>query len=254
MHTDRGSLAFGVPAAAPGTLHTLSISGSISAGPVEGRRIVFGRNWDEVDLCIGGHDQGVSRTQGTVSCRAGRWWLTNSGRRPLRMPGSRMLFTDEEPIPLAAGYLPLFVRGSGSQEHLLELYVSDGESDRTTRGPAAPTTPPRTYRLSATERLALVVLAQRYLLQEPYPQPISRDQAAEQLHMLQPDGEWTERKVERLARHVRDRLSAAGTPGLMREEVGEPVGNMLNHNLIRELIDSTTLVPPDLRLIDIIDE
>ncbi|WP_280269081.1 hypothetical protein [Nocardia wallacei] len=31
---------------------------------------------------------------------------------------------------------------------------------------------------------------------------------------------------------------------------GEPVGNTLNHNLIRALMDSTTLVPPDLRLLD----
>jgi hypothetical protein len=39
-------------------------------------------------------------------------------------------------------------------------------------------------------------------------------------------------------------------PGLTREEVGEPVGNALNDNLIRELVLSTTLVPPDLALLD----
>ncbi|MGH3874906.1 MAG: hypothetical protein ACRDSR_25960 [Pseudonocardiaceae bacterium] len=35
-----------------------------------------------------------------------------------------------------------------------------------------------------------------------------------------------------------------------RNEVGEPVGNALNHKLILELLLSTTLVPPDLRLLD----
>jgi pSer/pThr/pTyr-binding forkhead associated (FHA) protein len=47
---------------------------------------------------------------------------------------------------------------------------------------------------------------------------------------------------------VRTRMSRGGVAGLTREEVGEPVGNTLNHNLIRELTESTTLVPPDLRL------
>jgi hypothetical protein len=29
-----------------------------------------------------------------------------------------------EPIPLAAGYTPVFVKGSGYREHLVELYVT----------------------------------------------------------------------------------------------------------------------------------
>ncbi|MEE4598003.1 hypothetical protein V2J94_40110 [Streptomyces sp. DSM 41524] len=37
---------------------------------------------------------------------------------------------------------------------------------------------------------------------------------------------------------------------LTREEVGEPVGNALNDHLIRALMMPTTLVPPDLALID----
>lgn len=39
-------------------------------------------------------------------------------------------------------------------------------------------------------------------------------------------------------------------PWLTREELGEPVGNALNDNLIRALLTSTTLVPMDLALID----
>ncbi len=255
MSVDRASLAFGVPDAEPGTLFALSISSSLTAEPIEGRRVVFGRNWDEADVCIGGHDQGISRIQGFVTCRSRRWWLANAGRRPLRLPGSQMLFSGEDPIPLVVGYLPLFVRGSATHEHLLELYVSGLDAAQPERGPLAPTQPPRTWRLSTTERLVLVVLAQRYLLQEPYPQPMGWQQAADHLNDLESDvpeigADWNHKKVERLVGQVRTRLSKAGVAGLTREEVGEPIGNMLNHNLIRELVDSTTLIPPDLRLLD----
>ena len=49
---------------------------------------------------------------------------------------------------------------------------------------------------------------------------------------------------------VRERLSRDGIPGLTRKEIGEPVGNLLNENLIKTLMLSTTLVPPDLALLD----
>jgi len=49
---------------------------------------------------------------------------------------------------------------------------------------------------------------------------------------------------------VRNQLSAQGVYGLVREEVGEPVGNLLNHSLLTELVRSTTLVPPDLAQLD----
>ncbi len=52
---------------------------------------------------------------------------------------------------------------------------------------------------------------------------------------------------------MRERLSRGGVAGLTREEVGEPVGNKLNDNLIRALVLSTTLVPPDLRQLDKLD-
>lgn len=38
--------------------------------------------------------------------------------------------------------------------------------------------------------------------------------------------------------------------GLVRDEVPEPIGNVLNHNLIRELMLSGTLVPFDLTRLD----
>jgi hypothetical protein len=66
---------------------------------------------------------------------------------------------------------------------------------------------------------------------------------------IDPDRQWSGKKVEHLVQGVRARLSRGGVAGLTREEVREPVGNTLNHNLIGELMATTTLVPPDLRLI-----
>jgi hypothetical protein len=244
-----GSLAFGVPTSAPGTIYALAITGGITVGAREGREILFGRNRPDVHVCVGENDQRVSRHHGLLTNRLDQWWVTNTGRLPLRFPGSRLLFADDEPIPLAQGYTPLFVRGSSGREHLLELCVtgSDGQQPGTQHGD--PTQPPKKWRLSATEKLALVVLGQRYLLHDAYPQPMSWRQAAVHLADLQPDAGWTAKRVEHHIVAVRARLARDGVAGLTREEVGEPVGNALNHNLIRELLESTTLVPPDLRLL-----
>jgi hypothetical protein len=40
-----------------------------------------------------------------------------------------------------------------------------------------------------------------------------------------------------------------GVRGLLRSELGEPVGNMLNHNLIMELLRTATLTSQDLCLL-----
>jgi hypothetical protein len=245
-----GSLAFGVPASSPGAIYALSITGGITVGPKEGRTIVFGRNRPEVHVCVGENDQRVSRSHGLLTHHLDHWWVRNTGRLPVRFPGSRLLFAEDEPIPLADGYTPLFVRGSSGREHLLELFVTGPDGAQPASRHNDPTQPPRTWRLKPAEKLALVVLGQRYLLHEPYPQPLSWQQAADHLAELQPDAGWTSKRVEHNVSAVRTRLSKDGVAGLTRDEVGEPVGNSLNHNLIRELMESTTLVPPDLRLLD----
>lgn len=243
------SLALGVPESPPGTIYALAIAGGVTFGPKEGRMIVFGRNRPDVHVCIGENDRTVSRQHGLLTHHLDQWWISNTGRRPLRLPGSRLLFTEDEPVPLAAGYTPLFVRGSSGREHVLELFVAGDGEQRPPSHHADPTQPPKMWRLSAAERLALIVLGQRYLLHEAYPQPLAWRQTAEHLADLQPSEGWTPKRVEHLVAGVRMRLSRAGVAGLTREEVGEPVGNTLNHNLIRELMESTTLVPPDIRLL-----
>lgn len=249
LSSNHDSLAFGVPRSAPGAIYALAIGGGFAVGPREGRTVVFGRNKPEVHVCIGEDDRRVSRQHGLLTCQDGQWWVRNTGRLPIRLPGSQWLFADEESLPLTAGYTPLFVPGTRGREHLLELFVAGDDGSRPAPRPGDVTEPPRTWRLLPEERLVLIALGQRYLLHEGDPQPMGRQQVADQLNDLEP-GAWTSRKVEHTVTAVRARLSKAGVPGLTREEVGEPVGNKLNDNLLRELLLSTTLVPPDLRSLD----
>lgn len=244
------SLARGVSRVAPGAVVLLTLSGKITMESAEGRTIRFGRNRPEVDLCVGETDLQVSRQHGLLTCRNRIWWVTNIGRRPIRLPKTQWLFREEEPVPLPIGYTPLFIRGSRDREHLLEMYVAGDDGGHMSPRHDTTTQPPKLWRLSKDERLLLVVLGQRYLLHEANPQPVARKQAAQMLGELQPDANWSIKKVEHMVADVRARLSAGGVHGLLRDEVGEPVGNALNDNLLRELILSTTLVPPDLALLD----
>lgn len=244
------SLTFGVVHAVPGAVHALALSGGYSVGPRDGRVIYFGRNRPDVHICVGEDDRQISRRHGELTHRQGLWWLRNTGRRPIRLSKSQWLFGTEPAVPLAEGYTPVVLPGSHEREHLLELYVVGGEGIRPADRPTDETEPPRPYQLSADERLILVVLGQRYLLCEPYPVPLTWQQAAKQLGELQPGVAWTEKKVAYRVAAVRERLSKAGVARVVREEVEEPIGNTLNDNLLRELLRSTTLLPQDLAILD----
>ncbi|WP_460496820.1 FHA domain-containing protein [Glycomyces tarimensis] len=244
------SLAFGVPDPIPGTIYALSVSGGVRFRPREGRSVLFGRNRPEVHVCVGEDDRRVSRSHGLVTRRGDHWWVANIGHLALQLPGSTLLFPEDEPVPLEHGYTPLFIRGSRRREHLLELYVTGEDGQVPAPAPNASTLRDKPWKLAPIERLALVALGRRYLMRESYPQPLAWRQAAEHLAEIDPDAGWKPKKVEHLVVAVRKRLSKAGVPGLTRDELGEPVGNMLNHNLITELLHTRTLVPPDLRLLD----
>jgi hypothetical protein len=247
---DQTSLANGVPTARPGTIFVLTVAGGISVDPAPGQSILFGRNRPEVHVCVGEDDQRVSRQHGSIIYRSGQWWVTATGRLPLRLPQGQRLFPSEDPVPLAAGYTPLFVQGSSGREHLLEVYVAGDSGTRPALRHRDPTQPPRIWHLSPDEKLALIVVGQRYLLHERHPLPLAWRVAADQLSELRPDAGWTGKRVEHLVAGVRNRLSREGVAGLTREEVGEPVGNALNDNLFAELLLSTTLVPSDVDILD----
>lgn len=244
------SLARGVRQALPGGVHALALGGGYAVGPREGRVVYFGRNRPEVHVCIGEDDRQISRRQGTLTHYQGRWWLSNIGRRPIRLPRSQWLFAEEAAVPLAEGYTPLHVPGSGEREHLLEIYLPGADGSHPPARHMDETDPPRPYPLNDEEHLVLVVLGQDYLVHEPNPKPLTWKEAAAQLAELQPEAGWTAKRVEYRVGVVRDRLSRRGVANLTREEVGEPIGNSLNDNLLRELVRSTTLQPKDLSLLD----
>ncbi|MCO1578434.1 FHA domain-containing protein [Crossiella sp. SN42] len=244
------SLAHGVERAAPGEVYALTVTGGVRMAPMEGQQVRFGRNRPDVDVCVGEDDVQVSRRHGVLTRRFGQWWVGNTGRLPIRFPGALLLCGGEDEVPLEEGYTPLFIRGARNREHLLEVYVAGSDGGRPQPRHGEQTRPPRTWVLRPEEKLMLVVLGQRYLLHDARPQPMSRQHTAEVLAGLQPGAGWTIKRVEHMVTEVRARLSAGGVAGLTKAEVGEPVGNALNDNLLRELVLSTTLVPPDLGLLD----
>jgi hypothetical protein len=204
-----------------------------------------------VHVCVGADDQRVSRQHGSLTWHGRQWWVSNTGQLPIRLPGSRLLFRDEGALPLSTGYTPMFIRGARGREHLMELYVAGEDGWRPTPRPDDVTAAQKTWPLSLDERLALVALGQRYLLHDLHPQPLAWRQVGDLLREVCPDAGWSARRAEHLVAEVRLRLSRDGVPGLTREEVGEPIGNKLNENLLTELMLSTTLVPPDLALLDV---
>jgi hypothetical protein len=246
----RRTLAAGIPASAPGTLYALSVAGGIAMNAREGRIVVFGRNRPDVHVCVGADDQRVSRQHGSLTWQGKSWWVNNTGQLPIRLPGSRMLFRDEDALPVPTGYTPVFIRGARGREHLLELYVAGEDGWRPSPRPEDLTEAPKLWPLSEEELLVLVALGQRYLLHDLHPQPLTWRQVGDLLIESHPNAGWSPRRAEHLVADVRARMSKAGVVGLTREEVGEPIGNKLNENLLTELMLTTTLVPPHLALLD----
>ncbi|MCX4884242.1 FHA domain-containing protein [Streptomyces sp. NBC_00847] len=247
------SLARGVAPATPGTLHARTVTGELSAPPRQGLTVRFGRGEKpDVDLGVGVDDLRVSRRHGELAYRQGMWWLRNTGQQLVRLPRGRMMHLATEPIPLATGYTPLFVKGSGHREHLVELYVAGHDDQGPLSRRRAETVRPETWALEDDERLLLVVLGQRYLLYEEDPRPLTYATGAKQLAYLRPDGNWTERKIEYRIEAVRRRLHNTGFryPLMHDKSQDRPSDNGLLHNLLKGLVESTTLVPPDLDLME----
>lgn len=247
VNTD--SLCRGLPPARPGTLFALAERGGICVQPKAGPRVIFGRNEPEVHVCVGHGDPSVSRQHGVISHDGQRWNIRNTGHLPLRLPGSHLLLSGHQE-PLATAYTPLFIRSDTGREHLLELRVAGTPPPTEAAANAANTRHDPAWELSETERLVAVVLAQRYLRHEAFPQPLPWHQVAEQLRALQPDQRWSAQRAEHLLARLHEQLTTHTDTRQTRTELGQPDGNTLNHNLITKLLLSTTLVPPDLRLLD----
>jgi len=245
------SLVDKVPPAPPGTIFVLSEDGGYAVPPST-YTLLFGRDSDEVHVAVGVDDPYVSRRHGAFTYVGREWWVRNTGSLPIELPGSILLTGHERRID--TGFTPLMIRSSKHQSHLVEVRVTGGGRPDVACGTGATTKRPEdVYELTLQQRMVLTALAQRYLVQDRYPQPLTWRQVATCLNHVPASGKaWTPRSVEARVGDVRKHLSQEkGVAGLTREEVGEPVGNMLNHNLIIELLRTTTLVAEDLRVLGV---
>lgn len=245
---DFGSLAGGIPPAEPGTLFVMGSNGGMCVAPDAGFNVMFGRCEPDVHVCVGGDDPHVSRQHGYITREHSRWVLHNVGKLAIRLPGVPLVLGGHQ-AELPMVYTPLFIVAP-KQEHLLEVRIAAG-----TPSPSLANRPEvRTYDqavrdLSPNERLVLVCLAQRYLRREPWPQPLTWTQVADELTQLRPAERWNAKRAARVVTEVRRRLSAE-VPGLLEEQLQPPLGNALNHNLITDLLLTGTIVTSDLWLID----
>ncbi|MFF5717184.1 hypothetical protein [Streptomyces buecherae] len=248
---DIGSLSRTAPAARPGTLFVLGTNGGMSVAPDADFPLMFGRDMPDVHVCVGAADRRVSRRQGLITREASRWVLRNTGKLPIRFPGSRLVLGGDT-AELSPGYTPLFIV-STRQEHLLEVRVT-ASAPRGGASPAscgADTYDGDAHELSPDERLVLTCLGQRYLRADPHPQPLTWSQVAFEVGALRPDERWTAKRAAHIVTLVRQRLSREyAVAGLLEEEIPPPVGNALNHNLINNLLVTTTLTRADLHELD----
>ncbi len=161
--------------------------------------------------------------------------------------GRELLFGRNRPeVHLCVGEDDLTVsRKHGTLTYLLVVGPDWGQTPRH----GDQTRPVRAWDLHPEERLAVVVLAQAYLRNEAGAQPVSWQRAAELMTELDPGRSWTEKRVEHRVRAVRLRLAACGVHGLIQPEVGGS-GDVLKHNLIKELIATDSISSKDLALID----
>lgn len=186
------SLADGVPPAPPGTIFALAADGGFAVPPRK-FTLHFGRGTDDVHVPIGVNDPYVSRLHGVLVCDGRTWWIRNKGKLPIQLPGEAMLLSGHE-LLIEPGYTPLFIGSAKRRSHLLEIHVVASRTTDTDGEHHSRTKAPDVYDLSLVERLVLTALAQRYLRQERYPQPVSWSQVADDLNQL-PDGRQLTPKI-----------------------------------------------------------
>lgn len=250
LPAELGSLSRELPPTEPGTLFVLGNMGGMSVAPDAGFQLLFGRNEPDVHVCVGATDPHVSRRHGVIERKGSRWVLDNVGKLPIRLPRSLVIGGGQTELPV--GYTPLFIVGP-QQEHLLQVRITAPTPPSPWMGECEAETSRQVWRLNEVELLVLVCLSQRYLRHEPLPQPLAWNQVAAELGELRPTEKWSPSRAARIVSEVRARLSGdrhRPVRGLREDEVQQPVGNALNHNLIIELLVSTTLTRSDLTLLD----
>jgi hypothetical protein len=247
-----GSPADKNPEAPAGTIFVVGPERGYAVPPCR-YTLLFGRDREDVHVPVGVDDPAVSRRHGVFTCPGpgSGWWLRNSGNLPIELPDGALLLAGHWRA-VAPGYTPLVINSSRQRSHLVEVRII-GEPGRHPRSTTkAETADPETvYELSAPERLILTALARRYLEgHDDYPLPLTWEETARVANgSPYATRTWTNRTVAHTVEDVRERLHRRGVRGLLREDVGQPVGSTLSVNLIRELLKTATLGSQDLVLL-----
>jgi hypothetical protein len=242
----RSEPLFAGGAAPAGTLFVLGDAGGYAAAAISGRELVVGRNTPDVHVAIGRDDAYVSREHATLRCvpfgGATQWVLRNGGTLPIRMPDTAPLLRTHEAL-LPTGYTPLYIQGE--QLHVVEVLVSNGQRQR---GAVRPETKTGNLRLPLTQRewLVLVAMFSDVLSREDQALARTWNETARLLDSVPGQSGWTDRKAENVVDGVRQRLTAAGIDRLTRETAPSEA---LKNNLARVLVDTGTLLPEDLRVL-----
>lgn len=248
---DMPSLAGGAPSAPPGTIFVLAAGGGFAA-PRRKFTLHFGRAVDDVHVAVGTGDRFVSRLHGVFACDGDHWWLRNEGKLPIQLPDATLLLRHSE-VEIASGYTRLIIESPKRRSHQIDVCVVSAVRPDPEVPDHMRTADDTVYDLSELERLVVTALAQRYLRQERYPQPVSWKQAADDLNRAETTGRlWSVKSAEHVISALRKRLAVGRSPipGILRDDgIPEPVGNTLNHNLIQALLKSAALMPNDLHLL-----
>ncbi|MEY9860728.1 hypothetical protein ABH935_006365 [Catenulispora sp. GAS73] len=238
-------LSGGVPEPAPpGTIFVIADRGGWAVPP-RTYALTCGRNEDEVHVPFGLDDDRISRVHVAFECDGGPWWLVNRGQRPIQIPDGPLVLQGHV-HKMGTGYTPLIIVTELGRSHLIHVRVVGYGGLTAAPQPGKTTAPPVAGHLTKTEHLLLTALAHRYLRGERHPQPATRKQTAEILNRIPGQNGWDEKQVDNRVSAIRKRLAI---PFTSREEMNEPVGNTLNHNLIHALLRSAMLLPDDLRLL-----
>lgn len=191
-----------------------------------GGTFTFGRDPD-CTVCLDPDDRGISRIAGSLTSRAGMWWLSN-------VSGTRLLIlVDEQGVrsPLAPGRvhvidqanLSVIVTGTNLL-HELRVEVLTGTPVSVAVAPHRPTPTLSKNELSFTDDdyLALTALFSGYLETFPRydPHPMSYALAARRLG-------WKRSTLTRRIENMRARLTRAGVPGLVGDNALEALAEFV---------------------------
>jgi hypothetical protein len=241
----REPLLGGAPAP-PGSVFVLGEHGGYGAAPRPAHQLVLGRNDEEVHVIVGDGDWYVSRRQAVVRCvsyGAGlAWTLRNLGRRPIRIPAAPLVLQEHE-VVLKTGYTSLFIEGD--RLHVVEVLVSGRLGSA--QAPPDGQTGDLGHPLTPQQRLVLVAMFEAYLRQDDRAHPLSAKDTSAVLNTVPGQSGWTVSRVHHEVDRVRYQLAESGHGGLTAESAHPEA---LRLNLVDVLLDTGTLVPPDLRLLD----